>query len=138
MILLNIFLVMKEDSNVIFYILSFFLIIFPFESSTLCHRCGRIYHYVAAPTVHVSSKENNLIKLRRYQENKYLFSLVSSMEGMSSSQLVKMMAGVNLNDQAQAAAAIQALNAAGGGDTTTAAIYRNIVDTTTQAIMTTR
>jgi hypothetical protein len=60
------------------------------------------------------------------------------MEGMSSSQLVKMMAGVNLNDQAQAAAAIQALNAAGGGDTTTAAIYRNIVDTTTQAIMTTR
>jgi hypothetical protein len=60
------------------------------------------------------------------------------MEGMSSSQLVKMMAGVNLNDQAQAAAAIQALNAAGGGDTTAAAIYRNIVDTTTQAIMTTR
>jgi hypothetical protein len=38
----------------------------------------------------------------------------------------------------QAAAAMQALNAAGGGNTATAAIYRNIVDTTTQAIMTTR
>jgi hypothetical protein len=37
-----------------------------------------------------------------------------------------------------AAAAIQALNAAGGGDTTTAAVFRNIVDTTTPAIMTAR
>ncbi len=33
-ILLNKFLVMKEDNNVIFYILSFFLIIFPFERGT--------------------------------------------------------------------------------------------------------
>ncbi len=38
----------------------------------------------------------------------------------------------------QAAAAKQALKAAGCGDTITAAVYRNIVDTTTQAIMTTR
>jgi hypothetical protein len=97
-----------------------------------------MWQHVAAPTLNVSSKENNLIKLRRYPAKKYISSLVSSMEGMSSSQLVKMMAGVNLNDQAQAAAAIQALNAAGGGDTTAAAVYRNIVDTTTQAIMTTR
>jgi hypothetical protein len=36
------------------------------------------------------------------------------------------------------AAAIQALKAAGGGDATTAAIYRNIADITTQAILTTR
>jgi hypothetical protein len=38
----------------------------------------------------------------------------------------------------QAAATIQALKAAGGGDTTAAAVYRNILDTTTQAIMTAR
>ncbi len=38
----------------------------------------------------------------------------------------------------QEVAAIQALKAACGGDTTMAAIYRNIVDTTTQAIITTR
>jgi hypothetical protein len=37
-----------------------------------------------------------------------------------------------------AEAAIQALKVAGGGDTTAATVYRNIVDTTTQAIMTTR
>ncbi len=38
----------------------------------------------------------------------------------------------------QAAAAIQALEPAGGSDTTVAVIYRNTVDTTTQAINTTR
>jgi hypothetical protein len=38
----------------------------------------------------------------------------------------------------QAAAAIKALKAAGSVDTTAAAVYRNSVDTTTQAIMTTR
>ena len=52
------------------------------------------------------------------------------MDGMSVSELVNLMGSVNLNDPAQADAAVQVLSAAAAGPITTRPVFRNIVETT--------